>query len=242
MNTRVVLHDCSSLFDGLISGAIPVTQPPTAGNKPTGRPPSAPAAAGRRGSAAGVGDAKAVGGDRAAGQSQRLSQDQRQSTFMRGVAEHRLTQLGVDVVKRRSNEQQEEVGEEASDNTDSTDATADLSEPPPPGGKATAAAAGATAGATAGSRKTAAAAALERPCLTLLQFEEAVRRLAIAKFQRIANHTTTWRLLVERHMTPAVQRRHNRLVWVWIRLVWYWSRLFLLLLLFTERSHTCDMT
>jgi len=49
-----------------------------------------------------------------------------------------------------------------------------------------------------------------RPCLTPVQFQEAVRRLAVVKFPRIANKSTAWRLLVERHIAPALQRRRNR--------------------------------
>ncbi|GBF99034.1 hypothetical protein Rsub_11979 [Raphidocelis subcapitata] len=49
-----------------------------------------------------------------------------------------------------------------------------------------------------------------RPCLTPQQFAEAVRRLAVAKFPRIANKETAWKLLVERHIAPAVQRRRNQ--------------------------------
>jgi hypothetical protein len=49
-----------------------------------------------------------------------------------------------------------------------------------------------------------------RACLTGEQFADALRRLAAAKFPRIANKGRAWQLLVERHVMPAVQRRRNR--------------------------------
>jgi hypothetical protein len=49
-----------------------------------------------------------------------------------------------------------------------------------------------------------------RPCLSARHFAEALRRLATVAFPKIANKETAWRLLLERHIAPAVARRRNR--------------------------------
>ena len=45
---------------------------------------------------------------------------------------------------------------------------------------------------------------------TLEQFAEVIRKLAVMRYARIANATTAWQLLVEKHLLPCVERHHNR--------------------------------
>jgi hypothetical protein len=65
----------------------------------------------------------------------------------------------------------------------------------------------ATAAAAVSSRRVDAAAA---GVATLEQFAEVVRKLAVMRYTRIANATTAWQLLVEKHLLPCTGRHHNR--------------------------------